>query len=128
MSKTYSVKFVCDNCHNPVYKVTALCKPEKKWCSYCVSGKPRSGIPQKAIQLAQDETLSTNLADSLPPDKLVEFAVFDPVEDTEKSVKYYLQLLHIVELLLVTHYKEPEKCHFTKLWDQAKRQLKSEQE
>ena len=127
MAKIFPLKYTCDNCATLVYKVTKNCNAAKKWCSNCVQGKAPTkspGRPQKRTERGLGEDFTSNLEESLPSDKTVPFAEFNPLVSAEKDVKYYLSILHRVEFLLLENYKTPEKCHFTKLWDQAKRDLK----
>jgi len=137
MAKIFPLKYTCDNCATPVYKVTKKCNAEKKWCSNCAQGKKpptyslvgkgfheATIVPQKRTERGLGEDFTSNLEESLPSDKTVPFAEFNPLVSAEKDVKYYLSILHRVEFLLLENYKTPEKCHFTKLWDQAKGALK----
>ena len=136
MAKIFPLKYTCDNCATPVYKVTKNCNAEKKWCSNCAQGKtPRlvktpslsklaSEQPQKRTERASGAEFTNNLAESLPKEISVDFKEFNPLVSAEKDTKYYLSILHRVEFLLLENYKTPEKCHFTKLWDQAKGELK----
>jgi len=127
VAKIFPLKYSCDNCATPVYKVTKNCNAEKKWCSGCAQGKtPKKslGMPQKRTERGLGEDFTSNLGESLPSDKTVPFAEFNPLVSAEKDVKYYLSILHRVEFLLLENYKTPEKCHFVKLWEQAREELK----
>jgi len=78
---------------------------------------------QKRTERPLGEEFTTNLADSLPSETKKVEKIFEPYENTERTIQHYERLLGKVRELFVTWQKAKVNCDFGMLWDQAKREV-----